>query len=348
MSYSITFWSLFSLSIITFSGLLTPVGYFILTGMRISIGPEYYNTYCYPLVMLFLIGLIGCSLRKWLEIKAYLLIVLLSIIAGIILLIIKMPTSNSMVNFGIPITLVSLFASMIKLSIDFMRKNILLIGIALIHIAISLILIAVFINTTMSKSIITKVHLNEPIEVYGLQITYKGFEIKLSNIPIYYRGTIIPEMAYGFFKFEIKTSGLSGPLIPTLGETQMYHVLHTPKPGETLIYVWVPFNYGCGTAPRPYLNGWSLDDIYIAMVHADYHERLRPIILNSVIYGNNTNIDYIMLKIKYERLINLVWFGSLILVMGEILAYISYYNAVRRTRAKPQSIDRRREIHADI
>jgi hypothetical protein len=135
--------------------------------------------------------------------------------------------------------------------------------------------------------------------------------------------------------FDIRSQEPGQELVQVLGETQMYHVLHKQTPGQTLFYAWIHFAYQCGTAPRPYTIGWTLDDIYISIIHADYHGRLRPIIVNAIINQTQPMIEYIILSIKYEPFVNLVWLGSGLLVTGEVVfisEYISKYMSSRRRR----------------
>jgi hypothetical protein len=165
---------------------------------------------------------------------------------------------------------------------------------------------------------------------------------------IFHQGAVVPEMAYGFFVFDIKSVKPGQELVQVLGETQMYHVLHKQTPGQTLFYAWVHFAYQCGTAPRPYTIGWSFDDIYISIIHADYHDRLKPIIVNSVIYNTQPMIDYIILNIKYEPFVNLVWLGSSILVIGEVVFLSEYISKYRSRRRKIDKVDESKHGKCDF
>jgi hypothetical protein len=62
----------------------------------------------------------------------------------------------------------------------------------------------------------------------------------------------------------------------------------------------------------------GLDDIYISIVHADFHNRLKPIIINNAFYNSSESVDYILVEVKYNPLIQLVWIGCTLLILGEI------------------------------
>jgi|Deesub1362A_J573_1020465.scaffolds.fasta_scaffold00001_352 cytochrome c-type biogenesis protein CcmF len=297
-SFSIAWWSLLGLSLVSFLGIFTPIVYYVVKGGLISIGMEYFNIYSFPLTYLFLIALVGCALRDWINAKQYVSISISIFLASVVFTVASFPTNNWMANMLVPITTATLLATLYRLSSDFTSKYVRSITISTLHLAIAIILLGVALNSTLSTGAVYKLELGKPVDTpYGVSVQYDGFNIRISDWNVFYSGHLIPEGAYGDFKFKITDNG---------------------KTHNIILPVWVPFTYGCGSEPGMISKG--LDDIYVSIVHADFHNRLKPIITNNAFYGADEAVDYIIIEVKYNPLIWLVWLGTAILILGEAMA----------------------------
>ena len=307
VAFTLAWWSLLALSLVAFFGIFTPVVYAVVTGDLISVGMEYYNTYSAPLTYLFLIALIGCALRDRLRLKRFAVVVAATGLASVATGLAGVPTGNVLADALIPVLVVSLASASYRLAVDLASLNPRTLGVSVLHVAIPLLLVGVSLNTTLDTGTVLRLEMGQPVETpYGITITYTGYEIRASDWEIFYKGHVIPEGAYGDFIFEA-----------TDGENTYTLVLP----------VRVPFAYGCGSEPRTISQG--LDDIYVSILHADFHNRLRNLILENAFYGGNSTADYVIVEVKYNPFIGLVWLGSVLLVGGEILVVGSLLAAGR-------------------
>ena len=308
ISFALAWWSLIALSLVTFLGIFTPVVYAIVTGDLISVNIDYYNTYCAPLTYVFLVALVGCTLRERLSFRGFIYASLAITAASVAATLAGVPTSNPIADFLFPALLVSLASASYRLLADTYARNMRSIGASVLHVAIPILLLGVALNTTLDTSTDLRLEMGEPVETpYGVTLTYTGYEIRVSDWEIFYRGHLIPEGAYGYFFFEASD-----------GENTY----------KLIIPVRVPFAYGCGSEPRTISKG--LDDIYISIIHADFHNRLRNLILGNAFYGGNATADYVLVEVKYNPYIDLIWLGSALLVLGEIVVVSSLLIAAKR------------------
>ncbi len=310
VSFTLAWWSLIALSLVSFFGIFTPVVYAVATGDLISVGVSYYNTYSAPFTYIFLVALVGCALRNRLSLKAFTLIAAVLAAASMASVLLVRPTGNVLADLLIPALIASLASAGYRLTVDVASRSFRGTGISALHLAIPLLLLGVALNTTLDTRTVLRLEMGQPVETpYGITITYTGYEIRASDWEIFYKGHLIPEGAYGDFIFEA-----------TDGENTYTLVLP----------VRVPFAYGCGSEPRTISRG--IDDIYVSILHADFHNRLRNLIIENAFYGGNSTADYVLVEVKYNPFIDLVWGGSTLLVGGEILVVGSLLTAGRGRR----------------
>ncbi len=310
VSFTLAWWSLIVLSLVSFFGIFTPVVYAVVTGDLISVGVDYYNTYSAPFTYIFLIALVGCTLRERLSLRAFALISAVLAVASVVSVLLVRPTGNVLADMLIPPLMASLLSAGYRLTVDMASRSIRGTGVSVLHLAIPLLLLGVALNATLDTRTVLRLEMGQPVETpYGITITYTGYEIRASDWEIFYKGHLIPEGAYGDFIFEASD-----------GENTYTLVLP----------VRVPFAYGCGSEPRTISRG--LDDIYVSILHADFHNRLRNLILENAFYGGNSTADYVLVEVKYNPFIDLVWGGSTLLVGGEILVVASLLVAGRERR----------------
>ncbi len=301
-SFSLAYISLILLSLTCFTGIFVPVAYAVITGNLISIGPEYYNTSCAPFVYLFLLALTGCSLRKLINFKQFSYIVAAVITCSSILVLAGVPTGNWIADMLIPASFTGLMATLLSLLLDLKSQSARLIGISLMHFAIPLILLGVALNAALTSGLILQARLNEYVETpYGFSIKFENFSVRASDQIILYRGHLVPEGAFGDFNFKIKFSD---------------------NEVDLLIPARAFFVYGCGGEPGIISKG--INDIYISIVHADLHNRLKSIIINNAFFGGDYKVESVYIEVKYNPYIGLVWAGCAILVLGEVIATIAY------------------------
>lgn len=290
--------SLIALSLVTFFGIFTPVIYAIVTGGLISVGMDYYNYYSSPFVLLFLASLVGCSLRNRISTRTFIYFIALIYGLGMIFGFYKWPFELRLADFLLPAIIVAVPFTLFRLLSDAFSRRPRFFGLGIIHFAVPLLLLGVVLNVSLDSSVVVELQQNESVDTpYGITLVYTGYEVRASDWEIFYKGHLIPEGAYGDF------------IALAYDGNEKY---------ELVLPVRVPFAYGCGSEPKMISKG--LHDIYVSIVHADFHNRLRNIILERTFYGNKTaDADYIVVEVKYNPFIDLVWWGSALLVLGGIV-----------------------------
>ncbi|MBL7118334.1 MAG: cytochrome c biogenesis protein CcsA, partial [Candidatus Syntrophoarchaeum sp.] len=187
ISIFVAYWSLIFLWIICFFGDAAPIigGFFTDSPMTVEV--EFYNRWCYPFTLAFVAALMGCNVG--LKMKKYAMLIGAVLVTGVVLALLGEPTPNPLANFGLPLLLVAgvaiayNFARLLPKKISSPR----LWGKTLVHLAIIVILIGVFVSSAAeeeSENIFANP--NSVIDALGMQLALNNFTVYPGTGSVYY------------------------------------------------------------------------------------------------------------------------------------------------------------------
>jgi len=316
ISLFVAFWSLMFLMIICFLGDLAPIIGGALGGAPMRTTPEFYNRWCYPFTLVFVAALMGCSMSM--KVKRFIELITSIVAIGVILVLLRVPTPNWMANFGLPLLLATGVAIAYYLGSALhtksKRQHPYLWGKALIHIAIIIILIGVFVSSTTqteSGGIITKP--NSTVDALGAKMT-------LGTPTIYPgRGHVYASAKHFFTMPEYSGLALN---VSIIDGTAVYN-------DSLRMYYYT--NYGI--LSKPLIISTLRGDLYIFMEHTNSS-------YNSLFYalmGEKQQPADFRIKVKRVPLIWLVWSGVILLAAGMVILIC---DETRKSRMKRKNIRR--------
>ncbi len=285
------YWSLMFLLIICFFGDVAPIigGFFKENPMTISV--EFYNKWCYPFTLVFVAALMGCN--TGLKVKKYAGLIAAVLVTGVVLALLGKPTPNPLANFGLPLLIVAGFAIAYNFARLLRKKNSTrLWGKTLVHLAIIVILIGVFVSSAAereSDNILTTP--NSVIDALGTRIELNDFTIYTGMGSVYYpqHSFVGPEHSALKMDVAIKEGG------------NVHH--------ETL---WMCYYTNWGVVSEPLIISTPTEDIYVFMQHTNSS-------YNSLFYalmGGEVQPEDFVIVVKRIPLIWLVWAGIILLGIG--------------------------------
>ena len=317
ISLFVAFWSLMFLMIICFLGDLAPLIGGALGGAPMSTSPEFYNRWCYPFTLVFVAALMGCNISMSMKVKRFIGLIVSIAVIGVILALLRVPTPNWMANFGLPLLLATGFAIAYSLVSALRTKSMspYIWGRALLHIAIIIILIGVFVSSTAqteSRSII--VEPNSTVDTLGAKITLGSPTIYPGRGRVYTRA--------GHFFTMPEYSGLALDVSIADGTTAYNN--------NSLRMYYYP-NYGI--VSKPLIISTLRGDLYIFMEHTNSS-------YNSLFYalmGEKREPVNFRIKVKRVPLIWLVWAGVILMAAGMVILIC---NEAHKGRMKRKNIRR--------
>ncbi len=312
--YSVSFFtgylSLIFIFLVCFWGVASPIiwGFFLANPM--TMGIDFYNNWNFPFVMAFVAALIGCSMYNRMGLKKFAGLVVGALGAGVFLSLVQWPTPNMLANLGIPLLIVALSAVMYRLVrvLVTKKRSIRLFGRSLLHFAIIITLIGVFVSSTtkqVSGDIMAKP--NTTIETLGLRIELKNFTVYTGtgNVHSTQLRRCIPEYSALKIDVAIEQGG------------NIYH--------ESL---WVRLYTIYGIVSTPSIITTGTGDIYIHMHHTES-------IYNSLVQAlmdTETLPKDLIVNVERIPMVYLVWGGVTLLSLGMAIPLIKELNFSQRLR----------------
>ncbi len=289
------FWSLMFLMIICFMGDLAPIIGGALGGAQMTTTPEFYNRWCYPFTLAFVAALTGCSMNV--KVRHYAFLILSLLVTGVVLVILRVPTPNWMANFGLPLLFAAGFALIYQLVSAFRTsRRWYICGRALLHIALIIILIGVFISSTAeteSGNIIA-----EPDSV----VNAMGVKLNLENCTIHPgRGRVYARTQHFFTLPEY--SSLNVDVSITDG-TEVYN-------GNMAMYYYT--NYGIMS--KPLIISTLRGDLYVFMQHTNSSYSA----LFYALMGREHQPEDFIIRVKHVPVVWLVWLGIIIMAISMVI-----------------------------
>jgi len=295
--YSVSFfagyWSLIFIFLVCFWGLALPIITGILLANPVTTSADFYNNWNFPLAMTFVAALIGCSLYERIDFKKFVILLVGALSAGVVLAQVQWLVTNMLANLGIPLLIVGLFAVIYRLVrvLPKKKRSFQLFGRSLLHLAIIVTLIGVFVSsTTKQVSEIKDAKPNTTIETLGLKIELKNFTI--------YNGT-------------------GNAYHPQLGRVPEYSALTIDiaiEQGGSIYHgaLWINLFTIHGIVSTPLIITTWTGDIYVHM-----HETAS--IYNSLVQAlTDTTVlpEDLMVTVEIIPMVHLVWAGVTLLSIG--------------------------------
>jgi cytochrome c-type biogenesis protein CcmF len=301
LSLFVAYWSLMFLLIICFFGDTAPIigGVFSDTPMATSV--DFYNKWCYPFTLAFVAALMGCN--SGLKLKEYAGVIAAVLVIGAVLAVLGQPTPNTLANFGLPLIL----AAGVAIAYNFVRllprrNSSFLWGKTIVHFAIIIILIGVFVSSSMAEESDNLFATSDStVEALGATIAVNGFTVYPGTGSVYFpqHNLLLPE--YSALKIDV-----------TINERG--RIYHEP--------LWLYYYPNHGVVSEPLIISTLRGDLYVYMQHTDTSfDSLRFALM-----GEEIQPESVVLRMKKNPLIGFVWagivlmgIGMTILLIGELL-----------------------------
>jgi len=250
VSLTISYIALLYITAICLLGILLPAIRSILLSTSYNVGKEFYNTWLLPPTILFVAAIIVCNTPRRLGLKADTIIVIVSLLGGIAISILKVPTSNQLANLSLPIlslalalTLHSFLTGLVKTRRTRLFTQL---GRSLIHLSLILILLGVFLSSSLETN-------DQRLLRIGEMYSRDGVTIKLTNASmsgpvgsVYTNNGTLPEHSSLILDLVISSGGKNH-------SAQLWAGLYT-------VY---------GLASRPVITRTPLSDIYVTLGFTD-------------------------------------------------------------------------------
>lgn len=306
ISLAASYISLLMLILTCLVGMLAQLLGGMLIGSQVSVGREYYNVWCYPFTVVFIASLIGCGLYKRLNLKTYLLTLACIFSIGFFLAVLRYPTPNYMANFGLPIIIAALFSSTYRLvkslvKYSSVKSKLIEFGKGLVHVGLMMILIGVFLSSTMqftSGNKVVQLSSNNFLTVNGQRLNmYLGnVTVNPPTGRIYVKGNLLPEKIDAF---------IDG-----------YLQLESNKLNFVFSAIYY-FAYGIYTEPIVFST--STEDYYLSLNPSN--ELAQYIIHRSL--GRNVSIKSVIANIRVIPTVNMIWIGVVAMCIGILISLVT-------------------------
>ncbi len=295
VSIVIAYWSLIFLMIICFLGDAAPIIGGLFRENPMTTSPEFYNKWCFPFTLAFVAALAGCNASAYMGVKKYFGLILAVLGVGVVLAWLGQPTPNPLANFGLPLILVAGFTIAYNFARLLLKKksSSRLWGKTIVHFAIILILIGVFVSSTAeTESGFIFAEPNSTIEALGMEIELNDFTISTSTGSVYsaQHHFNIPE--YSALKMDVTS-------IKDAGDVHQGAM-------------WINYYSNHGAVSEPLIISTLTGDIYVYMQSTKSSS-------DSLLYalmGQKVQPENFIVSVKRIPLIGFIWTGILLLGLG--------------------------------
>jgi cytochrome c-type biogenesis protein CcmF len=285
-------WSLIALLIVCFIGAAAPLAGSVVAGGPVNIRAEFYTLLCYPFTFTFVAALIGCNIL--LKPRNYAILIAAVVGIGGVMAFFGFPTPYALTNFGLPI-LVTAGSVIAYQWIQVLRTKQFfapLWGKMLVHLAIIIILLGVFISSAAQvESNPVLATPRSSIDALDSSIAVNDFSISAGKGRIYFPSHSLVAPEYSSLKTDVTI--LEGGVVHH-GSLWMYEYLNYGVVSEPLI-ISTP-------SKDLYVSMHQTNSSYTSLVHALMGETIPP--------------KDVTIVVKYVPLIWLVWLGTLLMGIG--------------------------------
>jgi cytochrome c-type biogenesis protein CcmF len=309
-SISLGFVSLVMISLVCFWGLAFPIFNSAVTGSEVSMDVEFFNRWTYPFALLFMASLTGCHLHDKLNMKTYSGLVGVLIVLGIIGAFMGLPTSNMLVNLGIPLTFAALGAIIYGIVAPFIKGRISwhIISRRLLHLGIVLVMLGILLGSPAKidyGEFVVKP--NSYLDLGPMRVEFEEFEIVEPFGDVY-------DLKNLDFVTNPEAVGFKIPVTVTDGGSRLTGVVD--------IYLYTIY----GLVSRPLVLRNLRNDVYIVLqqtqsIYSAMDHTLRGIPIAPSEFA---------VSVLVFPLMNLIWVGSLLMSLGIIIPIVNAFK-LRKT-----------------
>ncbi len=282
-SYYLGFWALILIAVVCLVGLAFP-------GFA-------YSYWTYPFVVLFVVALIGYSFNEKTHYARQLLIVAISLVAGVAISLIGFASVNILVTLTVPLLLAAFFCLIYKLTRTIRRRS--LLGQSIFALALIVLLLGVFMSAG-TKTVVTlnDVKINTPQKAMQFDIVVTGIHIENSTTQVYnsQANTVIPE--YSIIKADVTMRDSDRTYQGTLSAS---------------LYP----NYGL--VIKPLIITTETGDLY---VHIEFTDSLYNTLMQTS-SGNSVAPNEVAISVQNSPLIYLVWAGVVLMAIAISIQFAS-------------------------
>jgi cytochrome c-type biogenesis protein CcmF len=301
VSLTISYIALVYITAICLLGILLPAIRSILLGTSYSVGKEFYNTWLLPPTILFVAAVIICNKPRSLELKVCTITIAVSLLGGIVASVLGMPTSNQLANLSLPILLLALAFTLYSFLADIAKTNrthvFTHIGRSLIHFSLILILLGVFLSSSMESN-------DQKLLRVGEVYSGGGVTIKLTNVTI--------SSPVG----SIYTSNGTLPEHCSL----VLHLVISSTGGNHSGQLWTGLYTLYGLASRPLIFRRPLSDVYITL---GFTESLYQALLLRLATNKESQLSEFIIQVKVIPFVSLIWIGVTLFAAGIVVSIIT-------------------------
>jgi cytochrome c biogenesis factor len=287
------FWALILIAIVCLVGLAFP-------GFA-------YNYWTYPFVVLFVAAMIGYSFNEKTHYARQLLIVAVSLVAGIAISLIGLTSVNILVTLTIPLLLVAFFCLIYKLARMIRRRS--LLGQSMFALAVIVLLLGVFLSAGAKTAVtLSDVKINAPQKAMQFDIVVTSIHIENSTTQVYnsQANAIIPE--YSIIKADVTMHDSDRTYQGSL---------------SALLYP----NYGL--VIKPLIITTETGDLYI---HIELTDSLYNT-LKQASSGNSVAPNEVAISAQNNPLIYLVWSGVVLMAIAILIQFASDLSSQKELRS---------------
>jgi cytochrome c biogenesis factor len=268
-----------------------------------------YNYYTFPFVIAFILAIIGLSLDEKTHYARLIVIATIAFTIGIATSFVGFPNINLLTSLTLPLLIVAFSTLFYRGAKTIRRKTLKLLGQNLLHIALIILLLGVFISAgAKTTATLTNVKTDTIVEVAPLKIELSNITISNSSATIYNEqaATIIPEFSILTAKTtiqhskEIFTGSLSASFYP---------------------------NYGL--VLRPLIMTTTIGDIY---VHLELTDSLYNALVQTI-EGNSSVPEEVSVTVQNNPMVYLVWGGVFLMIVGISIQLVA--DIRQRSKTKP-------------
>lgn len=310
-SISLGFVSLVMISLVCLWGLAFPIFNSAATGSEVSMDPEFFNRWTYPFALLFMASLTGCHLHDKLNMKMYSGLVGFLVILGVFGAFLGLPTSNMLVNLGVPLSFAALGAVIYSIIAPFFKGKVslLLISRRILHLGIVLVMLGILLGS--------------PAKIdYGEFVVGRNSYIDLEHIEVEFGEIEVLEPfgeVYDVKNLDLVTNpegvGFKIPVTVTDGGSRLTGVVD--------IYLFTIY----GIVSRPLVLRNLRNDVYIVLqqtksIYSAMDHTLRGIPIVPTEFA---------VSVLVFPLMNLIWVGSLFMSIGIIIPVVNVLK-LRKTK----------------
>ena len=290
---SMAFIALVMIAVVSLWGIVFPIINSGITGGDVSMDAGFFNKWNYPFVLLFMAGLIGCHLYELLDLRKYAAVLFGTVVVSFIAVFTQFPTSNMLANLGIPIAMIALIATLYGLVTNLMKKRITQISRSLLHLGITIVVLGILLSST------NEINYGELSCTPNSTLDLGDMELQFGNFT-----TLDPTGMVVSDAMTLETvpeyTGLSLPVTVVRGGSR------NTKDVLILLYSLQ------GVVSRPTVIRSPGYDVYLVLHPSTSVYRA----LVHQIQGIPFTPTEFVLSIIYFPLMNLIWFGTIIMCIG--------------------------------